>query len=64
MLNFVNNFFSYNNFLEFQTVQRTVSPVAEWKKAAQCQDQYTVKKVSGFPVPSQDVTNQTLSGWE
>jgi hypothetical protein len=25
---------------------------------------YTVKKVSGFPVPSRDVTNQTLPGRE
>ncbi len=25
---------------------------------------YTVKKVNGFPVPSRDVTNQTLSGRE
>ncbi len=25
---------------------------------------YTVKKVSGFPVPSRDVTDQTLPGWE
>jgi hypothetical protein len=25
---------------------------------------YTVKKVSDFPVPSRDVTNQTLSGRE
>ncbi len=26
--------------------------------------QYTVKKVSGFPVPSRDVTYQTLPGLE
>jgi hypothetical protein len=26
--------------------------------------QFTVKKVCGFPVPSRDVTNQTLPGWE
>jgi hypothetical protein len=25
---------------------------------------YTVKKVSGFPLPSRDVTYQTLPGWE
>ena len=25
---------------------------------------YTVKKVTDFPVPSRDVTNQTLPGWE
>jgi hypothetical protein len=25
---------------------------------------YTVKKVFGFPVPSRDVTNQTLPVWE
>jgi hypothetical protein len=25
---------------------------------------YTVKKVIVFPVPSRDVTNQTLPGWE
>jgi hypothetical protein len=27
-------------------------------------ESYTVKKVSGFPVPSQDVTNQTLPSRE
>jgi hypothetical protein len=26
--------------------------------------EYTVKKVNDFPVPSRDVTNQTLSGRE
>jgi hypothetical protein len=26
--------------------------------------EYTVKKVIGFPVPSRDVTNQTLPGGE
>jgi hypothetical protein len=25
---------------------------------------YTVKKVNDFPVPSRDVTNQILLGWE
>jgi hypothetical protein len=29
-----------------------------------CSDQYTVKKVIAFPVPSRDVTNPTLLGQE
>jgi hypothetical protein len=33
-------------------------------KALQVRRQYTVKKVSDFPVPSRDVTNQTLPGRE
>ncbi len=33
-------------------------------QAMQSYNKYTVKKVSGFPVPGRDVTYQTLPGWK